>query len=122
MELEHLDIYKDLEDLENTFTEFANSVPFYGNVCIGIDSKQLINILPKIKRNYKTFGIKNKTADVRAKNIKFKQSKTSFDVLTNNNRISIKLNVPGLHNVYNALSAITLCLEIEINPKHIVKD
>ena len=74
MELEHLDIYKDLEDLENTFTEFANSTPFYGSVCIGIDSKQLINILPKIKRNYKTFGINNKAADVRAKNIKFKQT------------------------------------------------
>ena len=120
MELEHLDIYKDLEDLGNTFTEFANSVPFYGSVCIGIDSKQLISILPKIKRNYKTFGIKNKSADVKAKNIKFNKSKTSFDVLINNNKISVKLNVPGLHNVYNALSAITLCLEIEINPKHIV--
>jgi len=120
MELEHLDIYKDIEDLENTFIEFANSIPFYGTVCIGIDSKELMNILPRIRRNYKTFGIKNKTADIRAENINFKEDKTSFDVLTNNKKINIKLNVPGLHNIYNALSAITLCLEIEIDTKHIV--
>ena len=53
MELEHLDIYKDIDDLGNTFVQFANSTPFYGSVCIGIDSKQLVEILPRINKNYK---------------------------------------------------------------------
>ena len=120
MELEHLDIYKDIEDLKTTFTQFANSIPFYGSVCICGDFKELINILPRIKRNYKTFGVNNKSVDVRAKNINFRENKTFFDILINNKKIDFQLNVPGLHNVYNALAAITLCLEIEINIEHIV--
>ena len=120
MELEHLDIYKDIEDLGNTFVQFANSTPFYGSVCIGIDSKQLVEILPRINKNYKTFGITNKKSDIRATNINFFKNKTFFDILINNKlEFNIELNVPGLHNVYNALAAITISLEIDIDKKYI---
>ena len=121
MELEHLDIYKDMEDLENSFAQFANSIPFYGTTCIGLDSKELINMLPKVKKNYKTFGIKNKNADIIASNISYDGSKTSFDVIINNKKININLSVPGLHNVYNALAAITLSIEIGIHSDSIIK-
>ena len=120
LDLEHLDIYENLEELKETFIQFSNSIPFYGTICIGLDNENLKNILPKINRNYKTYGINNK-ADVMAKNIKFNNEKSSFDVvIKNKNKFRIKLNVPGLHNVYNALSAITICSEININNEDIV--
>ena len=59
LDLEHLDIYKDLNELQSAFIQFANSIPFYGTVCIGTDSKKLKSILPEINRNYKTYGIYN---------------------------------------------------------------
>ncbi|MBI45350.1 MAG: UDP-N-acetylmuramate--L-alanine ligase [Candidatus Marinimicrobia bacterium] len=121
MELEHLDIYKDLDDLKKSFTEFANSTPFYGSVCIGTDSKELKNIIPNINRNCKTFGIHNK-ADLMAKNITFNKSNTTFDVIENGKKIcSIKLIIPGLHNVYNALCAISISMEIDIPIKYIIE-
>ena len=122
MELEHLDIYKDMEDLENSFAQFANSIPFYGTTCIGIDCPGLTNMLPKVKKNYKTFGIKNKNADIIAENISFDAHKSSFEaIIHNNKKININLNVPGLHNIYNALAAITLSLEIGIDTNNIIK-
>ena len=121
MELEHLDIYKDLDDLKGAFTEFANSTPFYGSVCIGIDSEELLDIIPNINRTCKTFGINNK-ADLMANNILFSKTNTTFDVIENKKNIcSIKLIVPGLHNVYNALCAISICMEIDIPIKYIIK-
>ncbi len=121
MELEHLDIYEDLDDLKNSFTKFANSTPFYGSVCIGIDSTDLADIIPSINRTCKTFGINNQ-ANVMAQNIVFNKTKTIFDVIINSKKIcTVKLMVPGLHNVYNALSAISICLEIDIPIKYICK-
>ena len=121
MELEHLDIYEDLNDLKDSFTKFANSTPFYGSVCIGIDSKNLKDIATNINRTFRTFAIENK-ADVMAKNMIFNKTKTLFDVIINDKKIcTIQLMVPGIHNVYNALSAISICLEIDIPIKYIVE-
>jgi len=121
MELEHLDIYEDLDDLKKSFTQFANSTPFYGSVCIGTDSKDLADIIPDINRNFRTFGIINK-ADIMAKNIKFNKTNTTFDVVINEQTVCrVELMVPGLHNVYNALSAISICLEINLSIKCITK-
>jgi len=119
LDLEHLDIYKNLNELKKTFIQFSNSIPFYGTICIGLDNENLRKILPKINRNYKTFGINNK-ADIMATNIKFNNEKSSFDVIINNEQFNIKLNVPGLHNIYNALSAIAICVEINVKNKDIV--
>ena len=119
MELEHLDIYKDSDDLKENFIKFANSVPFYGNISLGIDSIYIRDILPEINRSYKTFGINN-NADIMAKNIRFKEFKTYFDVWINKNKeFNVELSIPGLHNVYNALSAIAVCIETEADYKSI---
>ena len=121
LELEHLDIYEDLNDLKKSFTQFANSTPFYGSVCIGTDSQYLTDIIPDIKRTCKTFGITNK-ADIMAENIVFNEDKTLFDIIINEQIAgNIQLMVPGRHNVYNALSAISICLEIDIPIKYIIR-
>jgi len=120
IELEHLDIYNDIEDIKDNFIQFSNSIPFYGIVSLCSDSKYLNQIKNQIKFHYKTFGI-DKKSEVMAKNIKYKNNKTKFTVTTNNNKeFNIELLVPGKHNVYNALSAITLCLEINIPIKYII--
>ena len=92
-----------------------------GAVCIGIDSKYLADIIPNINRTCRTFGIINE-ADIMAKNIKFNKTDITFDVIMNKKiACTIKLMVPGLHNVYNALSAISICLESDVPIKSIVK-
>ena len=121
IELEHLDIFTDLDDLKKSFIQFANSIPFYGNISLGIDSEHVKNILPEIKKSYKTFGI-NQKADIMAKNIKYKNNNTFFDVWINNKKeFNINLKVPGLHNIYNALSAIAISLDIEVKHNSIIE-
>ena len=122
MELEHLDIYKDINDLSDTFIKFINSTPFYGTVSICIDSQQIKNILPRINKNFKTFGITNKNANVIGYNLNFDKNNTFFDVKINKKyTLNIFLNVPGLHNIYNALAAITVCLDLNIPKEKIVE-
>ena len=74
LDLEHLDCYKNLEDLQSAFVQFANSVPFYGLVSLCIDSINVRNIIKDIKRPIMTFGT-HKDADIRASNIKYSQIK-----------------------------------------------
>lgn len=122
MELEHLDIYKDINDLSDTFIKFINSTPFYGTVSICIDSQQIKNIIPRINKNFKTFGITNKNANVIGYNLNFDKNNTFFDVKINKKyTLNIVLNVPGLHNIYNALAAITVCLDLNIPKEKIVE-
>ena len=86
------------------------------------DSQQIKNILPRINKNFKTFGITNKNADVIGYNLNFNKNNTFFDVKINNkDTLDIFLNVRGLHNIYNALAAITVCLDLNIPHEKIVK-
>ena len=119
IDFEHSDCYKDLNDVKETFLSFANSLPFYGLIALCIDDKNIDNILNKIKRPYKTYGMSNK-CNYRAKNIVYRGLNSSFDLYENNNHLSkINLSAAGLHNIYNSLAAITIARELEINIKHI---
>ena len=115
LDLEHLDCYENLEDLQSSFIQFANAVPFYGRVCICIDHENTKSIIPKIKRPILTFGFDN-DAEVRAENISYDKMSSSFDLKWNGSSISnVRLNVPGAHNIQNALAAITVALELEVD-------
>jgi len=121
LDLEHLDCYKNLEDLQNTFIQFANSVPFYGRVGICIDNLNLKKIKSKIKRPIITFGM-SKDANVRAANLNFSDKISKFDLLVNNKKMDkITIQLPGRHNIRNALAAITMALELDI-PYKCIKD
>ncbi|MAJ44776.1 MAG: UDP-N-acetylmuramate--L-alanine ligase [Candidatus Marinimicrobia bacterium] len=114
LDLEHLDCYKNIEELQSSFIAFANSVPFYGKVAVCIDHKNTREILSNIKRPIATFGF-HKDANYRAKNLKYNQLKTNFDLYNNNEFITeIILNIPGIHNVQNALGAIVIADELNI--------
>ncbi len=124
---DHMNHYKDIEDLKETFCNFANNVPFYGLVCVCIDNANVQEIIPKISRPILTYGL-NRQADLSALNIKTKDGDISFDVALKdrkNGNIEIIKNfhIPlyGEHNVKNALAAIGVALQLNIDINDIKK-
>ena len=120
IEEEHMDCYNDLDDLYNSFTQFANAVPFYGAVVACIDSPGVQTILPKIKRPIITYGLSSQ-ADIRAENIEFHEMTTTYNIIKYNQNIGkVILNAPGKHNVLNSLAAATMGLEMGLNIENII--
>ncbi len=114
LESEHLDTYKDLVDIQTAFTEFANKVPFYGFVVLCLDEPGLQDIIPSINKKIITYGL-TPQADVRAVDIAHKQFSSEFTVKYRGQDLGrIKLNIPGVHNVKNALVAVIIARELEI--------
>ena len=114
IELEHTDCYEDLYDLQNAFTQFANASPFYGAVIIGNQSPAAAEIIPNIKRPVITFGL-SKKSDFYASEIIHNKSETTFTVFHKKEKLGvIHLQVPGEHNVLNALASVALGIEMNI--------
>ncbi len=115
IDAEHLDIYKDFDDLKHTFIEFANKVPFYGFVSLCLDDKGVKDILSEIKRKTITYGI-SRHCDLRADNIVYSERSSTSDIIYNGNLIGkLNLNIPGLHNIRNALASVSVCLELGVD-------
>jgi UDP-N-acetylmuramate--alanine ligase len=121
IEKEHMDCYDNLDDLIASFLQFANSVPFYGALIACVDSPEVQNILPLVKRHIITYGLSDK-ADISAKNIKYNKEQTSFLLYKKNKKMgNIKLNVPGEHNVLNSLATAAIGFEMGLNIESIIK-
>lgn len=115
LEKEHLDTYKDLDDIKSAFVEFANKVPFYGFVILCLDEPALQDIVPQINKKVFTYGI-SPQADVRAVDIKHNAFSSTFTVrYCGRNLGEITLRIPGLHNVKNSLVAITTGMELSVD-------
>lgn len=114
LETDHLDCYRDLEDIKGAFIQFANKVPFYGFVVMSLDEPALQDIMPRIKKKIITYGL-NGQADLQAVDLIHKQNKVRFTVLRGNTELGeIELQIPGKHNVQNALAAIAVGLELNV--------
>ncbi|MBK7266226.1 MAG: UDP-N-acetylmuramate--L-alanine ligase [Ignavibacteriales bacterium] len=114
LEREHLDTYRDLDDIKDAFIEFANKVPFYGFVVLCMDEPALLDIRPFINKRIITYGT-TPQADLRAVNIVHDGYKTKYTVVYNNKTLGdITIGVPGLHNVKNSLVAVTIALELKV--------
>lgn len=115
IEADHMDYFKTFDNLKNSFYKYLNNTKINGYNVINIDDENLENL--KINKKSITYAIKNKTAKVRASNIRIcKFSKYSFDVLYENKKIfRVKLTLPGYHEIYNALACICVCLQYGIN-------
>ena len=121
IDLEHLDFYKDIEDIKTKFVQFINSVPFYGLAILCLDNAHIQNILPRIKVRYTTFGM-TAQSDLQAREIRFTSGKSSFTVYHRENRLgTIHLNIAGKHNISNALAGIAAGIELNIPFKTIKK-
>ena len=112
---EHLDYYRDIDEIKDAFLQFANIVPFYGSTVICIDDGHVKEILPQIKRKIITYGL-SLPADYRATDISIQGASTTFTVLYREQRLGVAvLNVPGIFNVYNALATIAVAREVDMD-------
>lgn len=112
IEAEHLDIYKDIDDVKEAFIQFANKVPFYGAVIVCLDDPEVRSILPAIKRRTMSYGY-NPQAQVRAVNITQQSFNSHFTVMFEKEELGeINLKAPGDHNVKNALASIAVGIEL----------
>lgn len=115
IEAEHLDIYADFDDITRTFTEFANKVPFYGLVSLGCDDIGVNSITDDLKRKSVTFGL-SEDSYYRAVNIFEDSNGAKFDLICNSEPVcQIVLKVPGIHNIKNALAAISVTHKMGID-------
>ena len=121
IEAEHLDCYKDFQDLKDSFSIFANNIPFYGFIVVNLDDSNISDIIGDIKRPVIGYSI-DRESGYNAKNIQFDTHKTQFDLYHSRDKIdTITLSIPGYHNVYNALASIALCMELGISIELIKK-
>lgn len=117
---EHLDFYQDLDAIKKVFLSFINKIPFYGLAILCLDNEPIQDLIPKITKRYTTYGISSQ-ADLQARNIVMEGLKTRFCVYHQGEKLGeVLLNLPGIHNVYNAMASIAVGIEIDI-PFDIIK-
>src|SRR5262249_34056177 len=115
LETDHLDCYRDLEDIKSAFVQFAGRVPFYGFVVLCLDEPALQDIKPLLtKKKIITYGF-NPQADVQAAAIRHKDDTSTYTILKSDAELgTITLQIPGKHNVQNSLAAAAVGLELGI--------
>ncbi len=120
IEEDHLDFFKDLEDIKRSFRRFAELVPAdRGCVVANIDDKNTMDALAGINRRVMTFGL-SPEADVHAENITSNGDQSEFDVYYKGEFFQhIGLQVPGVHNVKNALAATAAAICVGISPNSV---
>ena len=112
IEADHLDFFKDLEDVKKSFREFASHVPENGKIIANMDDENTMDALRPLGREIMTFGMTDK-ADVWPRNIVSVGTQTDFDIMYRDALFThVSIHVPGIHNVKNALaaSAAAICL------------
>ena len=122
LEVDHLDCYRDLDDIKNAFVQFANKVPFYGFIVLCLDEPALQEIMPLLsKKKIITYGF-NPQSDLQAVDLEFKNNFSSYTLIYNGKELGrINLQVPGRHNIQNSLAAISVALELNV-PFEKIKD
>lgn len=112
---EHFETYKNIREIKDAFIEFNNKVPFYGANVLCLDNNNIVDIIPRLKRRFITYGIST-AANIKAINIEKKGYGISFDVVAYEKTLGRTiLRVPGIHNVLNALASIGVSLECGID-------
>ena len=116
VEEDHLDFFKDIDEIKASFAHFANLVPESGTIIANADDANTMDALGTLHRPLMTFGVEQQ-ADVTAKNIQLVGGKTEFDVICGGERYAhIALHIPGIHNVKNALAAAAVAITLNISP------
>ena len=116
IEADHLDFFKDLYDVENSFRAFASRVPQDGYIVANYDDLNTMQTLMDIDRKKVTFGL-DPRADVHAEKIEYIGANSHFDIIYRGKRFTdVTLHVPGEHNVKNALAATAAAICLGIRP------
>lgn len=123
---DHMDTYgHDFNKLKDAFVAFTRSIPFYGAAVVCIDDANVREIVPKLQKTVISYGL-SEDAQVRAYDVVdangqmcFKVSRTGFGEELP--VLDVTLNLPGLHNVRNALAAIAVGTEVDVDDAAILK-
>ena len=116
---DHMDHYKNEENLFNAFVEFANKVPFYGVIALNAHDEKLMHLKQHLKRPGVTFGIEIE-ADFKASNIEYGHFETSFDLYYKEKfEARFTIHLPGRHNILNCLGATALAFHAGLKFKDI---
>jgi len=114
VDLDHLDFYTDLDQIKTTFVDFINKVPFYGTAVLCLDDHNIQSLIPQVKKRFITYGLASQ-ADFHASDIEHRQGRTSFTVHHHDQRLGrITFNMPGRHNVLNALATVAVAMELDL--------
>ena len=119
IDADHLGTYdNDFEKLKDTFVEFLHHLPFYGLAILCADDEHVRDILPRVNRPVVTYGI-NSPADIRALNVRYEGMSSHFTLACarDGRTMDVTLNMPGEHNVLNALAAVAIAAELEVDDK-----
>lgn len=109
---DHMETYQgDFEKLKDTYVEFLHNLPFYGLAVVCIDNPVVREILPRISRQVITYGF-SEDADVKASNYRQSGDVSTFNVIREGKEdLEVSLNLPGQHNVLNALASIAVATD-----------
>ena len=116
VDLEHLDTYRDLAEIQEAFRGFCNRVPFYGAAIVCVDDPGARELVPRIERRTKTYGIDSQEAHIAARDLDLGASRSAYTVWVDGREgPRIELPLAGRHNVSNSLAAVAVGLELEIS-------
>jgi UDP-N-acetylmuramate--alanine ligase len=133
IDADHMSTYDgDIDKLKSSFIEFLHNLPFYGLAVVCGDDPGVNDVLADIGRSVTTYGT-NEDADIRAVNVEFSENTSEFDVVRSSkveqslgdtqsvyHLLHVKLSLPGMHNVRNALAAIAVADELQIGDDAVV--
>ena len=124
IDADHMETYgHDFERLKSAFVDFLSRLPFYGVAVLCGDDANVRDIIPRVAKQIVTYGL-NPGNNFYAENIVAADGQMRFDCVRVNgsvSRLSITLNLPGLHNVLNALAAIAVATEVQVPDGAIIK-
>ena len=122
LDREHMDCYRDMDDVEHAFLSFMDKVPFYGAVTACVDNAALAAILPKVHRRVFTYGVA-RHADYRLELLESRPGSFSrFQVSSTSGPLGpFELHVPGRHNVLNATAAVAIAHQLEVTPDKVAE-
>jgi UDP-N-acetylmuramate--alanine ligase len=114
VDAEHLDHYADLDAIRAAFLAFVNKVPFYGSAVLCLDQPNIQQMIPLIEKRVVTYGLES-GADLTARRLSFSGMQSRFEILQRGKALgAATIQVPGRHNVLNALAAVGVGLDIEV--------
>lgn len=114
IDLEHLDYYRDIDHIRDTFLQFINKIPFYGQAILCLEDENIQAILPRVEKRFATYGFSSQ-ADFQARNVRNCGLSSTYRAFHKGEDLGeMEIPIPGRHNVLNSLAAVAVAHELEI--------
>ncbi len=124
IDADHMETYgHDFARLKQAFVDFLHRLPFYGVAVLCVDDPHVREIMPFVSKQIVRYGL-DPTANVRAENVEAAGGRMHFTAVRENgtvSRLPVSLNLPGMHNVLNALATIAVATEVGVSDEAIIK-